>query len=80
VMRLIQESQPPEIRFINQLLSSAFPDGTRALLETNRDRLDERLIEAMAMVRENLLRRDQEETANRLSQIESQAKVVLAGL
>jgi len=80
VMRLIQESQPPEIQFVNTLLSADYPDGTRAILEENRDHLDDRLLEIMAAVRENLLRRGQEDTADRLSQIEGQAKVVRAGL
>ena len=80
VMRLIQESQPPEIQFVNTLLSADYPDETRAILEENRDHLDDRLLEVMAAVRENLLRRGQEDAANRLSQIEGQAKVVRAGL
>jgi len=80
VMRLIQESQPPEIQFVNTLLSADYPDGTRAILEENREHLDERLLEIMAAVRKNLLQRGQEDTADRLSQIEGQAKVVRAGL
>ena len=80
VMRLIQESQPPEIQLINELLAADFPDGTRAMLERYRDQLDERLLEAMAMVRESLVRRGQEDVAGRLSQIEGQVRVLLAGL
>jgi len=80
VMRLIQESQPPELQFVNGLMAAEFPDGTRAALEANREDLDDRLLEIMAAVRENLLRRGQEDAARKLSQIEGQARVVRAGL
>jgi hypothetical protein len=80
VMELIQESQPPEIQLINELLSAEYPEGTQAILRTNHDRLDERLLETMALVRENLVRRGQQGTADKLSQIEGQVRVQIVGL
>ena len=80
VMRLIQDSQPPEIQFVNQLLSEDYPEGTRAALEAKRGQLDDRMFGIMAAVRENLLRQGQEQAANRLSEIEAQAKIVRIGL
>jgi hypothetical protein len=80
IMQIIQESQPPEIQLINELLATNFPEGTRAVLERSRDQLDERLLQTMALVRENLVRRSQEDVAGRLSEIEGQVRVLLAGL
>jgi hypothetical protein len=80
VMQLVQESQPPEIQLINRLLAAEFPDESRAILRQNSDQLDERLLETMALVRENLVRRGQEDVADRLSQIEGQVRVLMAGL
>ena len=80
VMHLVQESQPPEIQLVNELLAAEFPDGSKAILQRNRDQLNEKLLEVMALVRENLVRRGQDDVAERLSQIEGQVRVLLAGL
>jgi hypothetical protein len=77
VMRLIQESQPPEIRFINDLLTADYPGGTRDLLEENREHLDERMLELMQLVGEDLEHRGREQAAQRLKEIYQQAQALV---
>ncbi|MFN2292219.1 MAG: CpXC domain-containing protein [Anaerolineae bacterium] len=78
LMKLVRESQPPVIQFINELLEADYPDGTRKLLDQRRDQLDERLLELMAVVAEDLARGGRETTAERLRQIRQQATAMLA--
>jgi hypothetical protein len=79
LMELIQESQPPEIRFINQLLTTEYPEGTRALLEENRQRLDDRLLELMHLIGSDFSQRGREQVAQRLEQIREQAASIAGG-
>jgi hypothetical protein len=78
LMKLIRESQPPVIQFINELLEADYPEGTRRLLDQRRDQLDERLLELMSIVAEDLARGGRETTAERLHQIRDQATAMLA--
>jgi hypothetical protein len=78
LMKLVQESQPPEIAFINQLLSAEYPAGTLALLEENRQQVGVRLIETMRVVEKDLIQSDREQVANRLAEIREQAAAMVA--
>jgi hypothetical protein len=78
LMELIQESQPPEIRLINQLLQANDPESTLALLEANRTKLDAAFIELMQRVEEDLISGGRQQLAQRLAQIREQA-VEIAG-
>lgn len=73
LMEVIQESQPPVVRFINQLVSADYPRGTQSLLEENRDLLDAELLEVMDMIHEDLVHSDRQELAQRLSDVRQQA-------
>ncbi len=73
LMKLIQESQPPEIQFINSLLTSDYPDGTRELLEENREQVNESMLELMRLVEEDLSQSGRVELAQRLAEIKKQA-------
>ncbi|MCL7455465.1 MAG: hypothetical protein M8467_20715 [Anaerolineae bacterium] len=78
LMKLIRESQPPVIQFINELLEADYPDGTHRLLDERRDQLDERLLELMATVAEDLAQGGREGTAERLRQVQQQAAAVMS--
>ena len=78
LMKLIQESQPPEIAFINQLLGAEYPVGTQALLEENRHQVNARLVETMRVVEKDLARNGREQVAQRLAQIREQAATMMA--
>ena len=73
LVKLIQESQPPEIQFINSLLTSDYPDGTQSLLEDNRPQLNERMLELMQLVEDDLTQSGRVELAQRLADIRTQA-------
>ena len=73
LVKLIQESQPPEIQFINSLLTSDYPDGTQSLLEDNRHQLNERMLELMHLVEDDLAQSGRVELAQRLAEITKQA-------
>ncbi len=77
LMKLIQESQPPEIQLINQLIVTEYPDGTRQILEENRQQVNERLLEMMRLVGEDLTQNGREEIASLLAQIREQAAAMV---
>ena len=78
LMRVIQESQPPEIQFINSLLTAEYPAGTQALLEENRHQIDDRMLELMRLVEDDLTQSGRVELAQRLAEIQKQAASVAA--
>lgn len=78
LMQLIEESQPSEIRFINELLTADYPAGTGALLEENRDMVDEELLGLMELVEQDLAEENRSELAGRLAQIREQAAAFLS--
>jgi hypothetical protein len=79
ILEMIQESQPPEIRLINQLLSSDYPEETQVLLEQESARVDAQLLEVMQLLVEDLAKRGQEELSQRLASIRSQAEAMVEG-
>lgn len=75
--KLIEESQPPEIRLINQLLNAEYPAGTQAMLEESREQVSTQLVELMELVSRDLSSSGRNETAERLAQIREQAAAML---
>jgi hypothetical protein len=73
VMALILESQPFQVRLISELLGAEFPNGTRELLEANREQIDGGFLDVMASVEKDLSGRGQTDVAARLSKIREQA-------
>ena len=73
LMPVIEESQPQEIRFINELLSTDYPAGTGALLEERRALVSEELLGLMELVEKDLAEENRAELASRLAQIRQQA-------
>jgi hypothetical protein len=70
---LIRQTQPPEIQFINELLSVDYPEATQALLEEHRVRVDDQLLEIMRMIAADLDQSGRGEVAERLLKIQQQA-------
>lgn len=73
ISKIIEESQPPEIQLINQLLGADYPDGTQALLEENRELVGDGLLEIMRLMGEDLSEGGRTELGQRLAQIQEQA-------
>jgi hypothetical protein len=77
LLAIIEESQPPQIRLINQLLSSDYPQGTQALLEENREQMNDQLLEIMDLVHNDLVQNGRKKLAERLVQIRAQAAALV---
>lgn len=77
IVEVIEESMPPEVRFINRLLEAEFPEGTQRLLEENREQVNETLLEAMEAIAQDLERQGQSEIAKRLRDIRGQAVLMV---
>ena len=76
MIKLIQESQPPEIQFVNSLLAADYPDDTQAILEENKEQLDERMLELMQLVQDDLKQSGRTQLAERLAKIQEQAAAI----
>jgi hypothetical protein len=78
-MRVMQATQPPEVRFINTLLQIEYPGQTRELLERNKQVLGPELIGWMEGLVEELREDGRAPAAERLLLVIAQAKQI-AGL
>ncbi|MGD8489141.1 MAG: CpXC domain-containing protein [Anaerolineae bacterium] len=78
VLTLIQESQPPELRMINDLMNADYPEGTQALLEELRDLVTPEFVELLSLVGQQLKQTNREQAAERLAQIQEQAAAMVA--
>jgi hypothetical protein len=78
-MRVMQATQPPEVRFINTLLQIEYPNQTRELLERNKQVLGPELIAWMEGLVEELREDGRAPAAERLLLVIAQAKEI-AGL
>lgn len=72
-MRAAQSTQPPEVRFINALLSVDYPAETARLLEANKRVLSPQLLNWMRRVANDLRGRGQQDAAAHLEQVIQQA-------
>jgi hypothetical protein len=77
VVELLQESAPPEIRLINQLMRAEYPAGTKKVLEENAPRVTAELIKVMDFMVENLKQGGHNEASQRLSDIRAQAAAMV---
>jgi hypothetical protein len=77
VIGLLQESAPPEIRLVNQLMQAEYPGGTKKVLEENATQITAELIKVMDLIAENLKRDGQNKAAQRLSKIRAQAATMV---
>jgi len=77
ITEMLEESMPPEVRFINHLLDADFPQGTQHLLESNPQQVNGALLKAMAAISADLEAQGRSELAKRMRDIRGQA-VLLA--
>lgn len=79
-VQIIQESYPPEVQFINELLLQPYPEGTRQMLREYRDEVTPELLDLMARMVEDLGQTDNPnsaELAKRLRDIRAQAMLLV---
>jgi hypothetical protein len=77
IMIMVEESMPPEVQLINELLRAPYPDGTRGLLKQHQAELTPEVLQLMDRVAEELKEREDEESAKRLRDIKTQAMLLV---
>lgn len=77
IMQQMQSAQPPEVQFINELLSTEYPGGTRKLLTARREELTPDFLAALEQVADMMGQQGQPEVAKRLRDIRGQAALVV---
>jgi hypothetical protein len=79
-LSLLEDQLPPEVRLINQLLQTSYPDGTRQLLETQREIVTPKFIDALDQIINELERASSADIANHMRQVKSQAELITQGI
>jgi hypothetical protein len=80
IMSLYEQSLPPEIQLLNELLEADYPEETRAMLKENREKITPEIIDLMAQMADEMAGREGEDAANtvkRLRDIRSQAMLMI---
>jgi hypothetical protein len=77
INRAVAATQPPEIRFLNALLSAPYPDETRKVLEANRRALSPQLIAWMRGVAADLEQNGRGDAAQQLLKVIEQAQALV---
>ncbi|MCC7354597.1 MAG: hypothetical protein IT330_12690 [Anaerolineae bacterium] len=73
IQELLEESAPPEVRLLNQLIRADYPEGTRSLLEANRAQLNDTFLQTMDTVAAQMEEEQNAEGAKRIRAIRAQA-------
>ncbi len=80
VADLIEESYPPEIQLVNELLRQPYPEGTKQMLHDHREEFTPEVLDIMARMAEDMGRREGAEAveiAKRLRDIRAQAMLMV---
>jgi len=79
IQALVQESLPPEMRLVNDLLAADYPEDTRSMLKSRRAELTPEVLSLMEELAASLAESDEpeaSETAKRLRDIRAQAMLL----
>nr|MBC7245123.1 hypothetical protein [Chloroflexota bacterium] len=77
VRTILQEALPAELRLVNELVSTDYPEGTQKLLEERRAEWDADFLEILQALAEDLEAQERTEAAQRLRNIQAQAEAIL---
>jgi hypothetical protein len=80
IMGLMQQSAPPEVQFINELVMAPYPDGTRKLLQDNREHISPELVDLIGQMADEMAANEGEDVAEmvkRLRDIRAQAMLMI---
>jgi len=75
-MKLLQQAVPPEIQFLNRLMSAPYPDGTLKFLRENAALVTPELLSAMEMIAQDLAQQGNAVAADKLRKVIVQAKAI----
>ncbi len=76
IAQILQESAPPEIRFINRLLQADYPDETRQILMDNKAMIDAELLSIFDVLGQDLAQRGDAQISEQLTKIKAQAEIL----
>lgn len=76
VLQIMQESMPPELQFVNELLAQEYPQGTEKLLRARQAEVNADFLEVLEALAEDLETQQRPETAQRLRDIRAQAQAI----
>jgi len=76
ILDMLQEQLPPEVRLLNQLLQAPYPDGTRRVLEAQRETVTPEFVAALDEVIVQLEQTGNTEAANHMRQVKGQAELM----
>jgi hypothetical protein len=80
IIGMMQRSAPPEVQFINELVTAPYPDGTRQLLQENREMVTPELLDLVAQMASQMAEDEGEDAADmvkRLRDIRAQAQLMI---
>jgi hypothetical protein len=72
LLSLIQESQPPEIQFINRLVEEPDPAERQAMLDEAGEMVNRELLQIIDLLRDDIAQQDRPELAGRLDAVRQQ--------
>lgn len=80
ILAMMEERLPPEVRLINQLLDAPYPDGTRQLLEKQREVLTLEFIAGLDQIADELRQAGNTDLADHIRQVKEQAEIISQGV
>jgi CpXC motif protein len=76
IVEVMQESAPPELRFISQLMGADYPDETRKILTNNQAMVTPQLVEMMETLVGEFVNRKDMDASEKMKGILAQAKLM----
>ncbi len=77
-MAIVRENAPPEIKLINKLFEAEYPDETLKLLRDNKNTINDRFIETLRTLVDELESRGQIQSVERLHKIVQQVEAFVS--
>lgn len=78
-LQVLQDSLPPELKLVNDLLAAEYPEGTRKILTERRNEWTADFPEVLTALAEDLQAQGRPEATQKLNDIRSQAEGLLKG-
>jgi hypothetical protein len=74
---VMEEGMPPEVRLINDLLRAPYPEETRKMIKERKEQITPDILNLMDRLVEDLVQRNDAESAKRLRDIKAQAMLLV---
>lgn len=80
ILDLLEERLPADVRLINRLLNTPYPDGTGQMLEAQREILTPEFMDALDRLITEMEQAGSADVANHMRQVKSQAETISQGV